>query len=110
MLLRNFSGATEDLVVLYDDLDLPLRFRIRIPACAAMRAVTAAAVHHRAIGGAPFIGPSGLAGASRNGDGRLCFGTFQRSRIDQLERSSTARAEAVVALLKRWAGARDGVL
>jgi len=78
---EEFFRATEDLVVLYDDLDLPFgRIRIRR---AAMRAVTAACCPFiERLAGAPFIGSEwALAGRQQNGRRSIIFGTFQRSRI-----------------------------
>ena len=91
-LLKNFSGTAEDLVVLYDDSDLPFgRIQIRPRGSAGGHRGMLSIIER--LAGAPFSrGPSGhWPAASRNRDDRLCFGTFQRPIIrTDWKRSSTA--------------------
>ena len=100
-LLRNFSSAAEDLVVLYDDLDLPFgRIRIRPRGNAGGHRGMLSIIER--LAGAPFsrvrvgIGrpPAGIEAID------YVLERFNAQESDQLEAIVDRAAEAVVALLR----------
>ena len=100
-LLRNFSGTADDLVVLYDDLDLPFgRIRIRSRGSAGGHRGMLSIIER--LVGVPFY-------RVRVGIGRPPAGIetidyvlerFNAQESDQLEAVVDRAAEAVVALLR----------
>jgi PTH1 family peptidyl-tRNA hydrolase len=100
-LLRTFSGTADDLVVLYDDLDLPFgRIRIRPRGNAGGHRGMLSIIER--LAGAPFS-------RVRVGIGRPPAGIetidyvlerFNAQESDQLEAVVDRAAEAIVALLR----------